>query len=129
MKYLRYIVLGFALLLSPIVSQAQAVVTLGVERLKQYEVVEVKLKERIQHACLNQEQPIYSANDFNQDGTLDEQCIGVKYDPCNIHGLQVAIIRFAMSGNGCKSRADVTRIADRIAICADGFSPVPEYCQ
>ena len=133
MKCLSYTVSVIALVLSVLLGAAMAEVTqsptLRGAPLTQYEVIEVKLKERIQHVCQNQEQPVYSENDFNQNGVLDEMCIGVRYDPCDIHKLQIAIIRFAMSGNGCKSRADVTRIADRIAICADGFSPRPDYCQ
>ena len=123
-----YIVLGFALslMLNSLPVSAQAVVTLSEEELTQFKVVEVKLMKRELFAC-GDSLPIFDDNDFNQDGVLDDFCIGAQYDPCDIHTLQLAIIRTALSGGyGCDSIAD--REARGENVC-DGFSPTPPQCE
>ena len=133
MKCLSYTVSVIALVLSALLGPAMAEVTqsptLRGTPLKQYRVKEVILEEVEQFQC-EAEQPIYSEFDFNKDGTLDDFCIGVKYNPCEYHTLQIAIIRQAMSGGyGCDSIEERVVRGDRAAACTDGFSPRPDYCR
>ena len=117
-----------SLLIASRQSVAQAVVTLNEEQLEKFKVVEVKLMEKQLFACTTDLQ-VFSENDFDRDGRLDDWCVGVRYDPCNIHTLQIAVIRHAMSGGyGCESLADIEAREARQAQC-NGFSPTPSFCQ
>ena len=132
MKCLSYTVSVIALVLSALLGAAMAddiqSPTLRGTPLKQYRVKEVILEEVEQFQC-EAEQPIYSPNDFNKDGILDDFCIGVKYNPCEYHTLQIAIIRQAMSGGvGCESAQDRLNRGERLALCESGFSPRPPFC-
>lgn len=93
----------------------------GKPSLVEYDVKAVTLERRKPLSCTD---PLYDAADTNEDGVLDDVCVGLRYDPCDIHGLQVRMIRRAMTG-GCVDKDEMER---REARECDGFSPQPARC-
>ena len=89
------------------------------------EVVECNIVSRQVFTC---DDPIFDNFDFDQDGILDDQCIGVEYDPCDYPDSKtIAIIKEALTGNGCTNLDDLEEAKEREEACS-GFSPRPAYC-
>lgn len=122
-----YIALACAVLLPVPWSLAQPVVTANGVTLQRYQVVEVILAE-VQVFNCGVDQPIFHPTDQNEDGITElGNCIGIKYDPCNISGYQRQLVITAMTG-GCRSQNELNEAARRQGQCDDGFSPRPPFC-
>jgi hypothetical protein len=48
--------------------------------------------------CTN---PIYDQWDLNQDGVLDQICVGLTYDVCEVDGVATAYFDFSVKGGVC----------------------------
>ncbi len=79
--------------------------------------------ERVEGYSCHPDERVFAQRDTNQDGVLDAVCVGLKYDPCDIHTLQVNMIRDTMLGR-CRTLEDVRRDE----ACADDWYPKPEDC-
>ena len=67
--------------------------------------------------------PEFHPDDENQDGTLDDLCVGLEYDPCNMEGsLWWAYVQRGQTGEQCQTKQE---LADD---CSVDFSPLPPKC-
>ena len=68
--------------------------------------------------------PTFHPADENQDGVLDDVCVGLEYDPCNMEGsVWWAYVQRGQTGEACQTKEEVA------ADCAVDFSPLPPKCR
>ena len=48
--------------------------------------------------CAN---PVYDQWDINEDGVLDQICVGLEYDVCEVDGVATAYFDFSVKGGVC----------------------------
>jgi len=89
---------------------------------RDWKVTGVQL-ERVKPLACHRDLAVYSQHDTDQDGVLDDVCIGMEYDPCDIHSAQINMIRNTMAGL-CRTLEDEARDA----ACTDGLTPRPKDC-
>ena len=89
---------------------------------KQWKVDRLELSSMSEFACTTDLQ-VFSEDDFDRDGTLDDLCIGAEYDPCEVHSLQRSIYLRAITG-GCYSLDERERLRRIREACEQpSFSP------
>ena len=107
-------------------STAQAVVIIdGQER--QLNVDRVELSSDREFACPRSAR-VFHPEDWFQAGRLNDLCVGLEYDPCDIHSVQRKIYYAAVTG-GCRSLSELERLRERRELCENpSFSPRPAVC-
>ena len=104
------------------VANAQTITINAVE--KPYRVIGIQLERKQVFDCPDVQ---FDQFDFDQDGVLDDVCVGAGYNPCD-YGMSIikAYIFMVMTGNGCMTKEEV--IENQRDRC-DGFSPTPPECE
>ena len=81
------------------------------------DVVDLYLKTSSAWGC---PAPKFHHNDENKDGKLDDICVGLEYDPCNMEGS--VWWAYVNRAEVCQTKKEVA------ADCAVDFSPLPPKC-
>jgi len=91
---------------------------------KPYRVIGIQLERKQVFDCPDVIQ--FDQYDEDQDGVLDDICVGAGYNPCD-YGMSIikAYIFMGMTGNGCMTKEE---IAEQNRDKCDGFSPAAPGC-
>lgn len=93
-----------------------------------YKVTRLEMMRNRVFNCPRSE-AVFQNEDFDQDGVLDDMCIGLEYSPCpaDYSAFVRDLIRTSITG-GCFSLEEEERLRQRREAC-NGFSPQPDYCE
>ncbi len=93
----------------------------------EYKVERLEMSRTRAFKCARSE-AVWQDADFDQDGVLDDMCIGLEYSPCigDYDEYVRKLVRKSMMG-GCFSLDEKEATRKRAEAC-NGFSPRPLYC-